>query len=474
MITCPFCNSLVETPASGTTRVLCPRCGERFPYRESEGSSPTEPVAPAANQTTADPDVPMPVRFSNRNIVLSILGVMTVMALVGLFMSLETVNFRRENDRHITKEQVIGIPLVIKVVAGLWMAGLVLVVVGVSQRGGAQTAGVDRSASDRRRWLFAGGLALAVLGIVLIIFSGPLRRRSSQLPGDVPSNQQSAVALAPAQLEAIRYLPADTNIVAGIHLANLLQTPETQALLDRIKFASFDLSAERVQKLTGLKREDLDHVVVGVKLEDEIVPRLTVLVRTRTRFDPEAVRAALHAVPTAESRRANRYHFKLDQPAVEIETWLLPEEKLLVFGLTRADVEAVSERPQEGVKHLAPALGKMLDVRLDPAARVWVVGNIDHWDRTLVSKMQNAGLAQKVRSFDVGLIPSKAPEKGLQLRADVNCVDAEGARAIAKYLNEHKPEGVELSLPEPQGDWLGMKAQIKPDDVSKLLPPRGQ
>jgi hypothetical protein len=475
-ITCPYCNAFVDAPASGTTRVLCPRCGERFPYHPSDSepvAGQNVPQAPPAAPAAADPDVPMPRRFSNYDVVLAILGVMFLMALVSLTLSLETVQFRRENDRHISKEQVVGVPLVIKVVAALWIGGLVLVLAGARPRRVRETvSGGLQPERPRMRWLVAGGFALAVLGAALLIFSGPLRRRSSQLPAYTEPTQAAARSVSPAQLEALGYLPPDTNVIAGVHLGELLQSADNRALLDQLKIGPIDLSPERIQKLTGLKREDIDYVVLGLRLEE--IPRITAIVRTRTHFDPHAVRTALHGVPSPKAERANRFSFKLAQPAIEVEAWLLPEHHLLIFGLTRADLDAVPAEPSERLKQLSPQLRQMVQLRLDPDARIWAAGNIEHWERTWISKAPNAALVQKVRSFGAGLIPGTPEAPHLKLRAEVNCVDADAARAVATYLTEHKPEGVELTLPEPQGDWVSLKAQLKGDDVSRWLTPKGE
>jgi hypothetical protein len=322
------------------------------------------------------------------------------------------------------------------------------------------------------RWLLAGGFALAVLGAALLIFSGPLRRRSSQLPAYTEPTPAAARSLAPAQLEALGYLPPDTNVVAGVHLGELLQSADNRALLDQLKVGPLDLNPERIQKLTGLKREDIDYVVLDLRLEE--IPRITAIVRTRTRFDPDAVRTALRGVPSAKAERANRFSFKLDQPAIEAEAWLLPEQHLLIFGLTRADIDAVPAEPSAGLKQLSPKLREMVQLRLDPDARIWAAGNIDHWERTWISKAPNAALVQKVRSFSAGLVPGPPEAPPFRLRAEVNCADADAARTVAKYLTEHKPESVELTLPEPQGDWVSLKAQLKGDDVTRWLTPKGE
>jgi hypothetical protein len=97
-LTCPYCNAPVPVPASGgqAGRLHCPRCGEPFPQRiraeptQANGyvPLPLEPPSPVPRSTTTG--------WSNRAVVRVLLGLMALMALIGLSFALWTKDFRNK------------------------------------------------------------------------------------------------------------------------------------------------------------------------------------------------------------------------------------------------------------------------------------------------------------------------------------------------------------------------------------------
>src|SRR5262245_35385379 len=86
--TCPFCNATVTRAG-----VPCPRCGELVPVKgEAAIAGATAYGAPA------EPPIP-PTGWTNRQIGLSVLGLMAFMAAVGLGYALKTVEWRRSHDK---------------------------------------------------------------------------------------------------------------------------------------------------------------------------------------------------------------------------------------------------------------------------------------------------------------------------------------------------------------------------------------
>jgi hypothetical protein len=97
---CPYCNARVgrTEPLGVGTRLSCPRCGESFAYRPPEEGANGR-AEPAAGPLAPDAVTPPPThRVSNRRLALRVLGVMGLMAVLGLTWALATVGFRRAND----------------------------------------------------------------------------------------------------------------------------------------------------------------------------------------------------------------------------------------------------------------------------------------------------------------------------------------------------------------------------------------
>jgi hypothetical protein len=86
--TCPFCNATVSRAGAP-----CPRCGELVPARAGEA-----PASATANGETAPLPAP-PSGWTNRQVGLTVLGLMAFAAAVGLGYALKTVEWRRSHDK---------------------------------------------------------------------------------------------------------------------------------------------------------------------------------------------------------------------------------------------------------------------------------------------------------------------------------------------------------------------------------------
>lgn len=124
-LACPYCNAFVRVPADlvAGQRLPCPRCGEVFPYRPraENGSTVGQPVQATAVYPSAAGLLTARRRRPNWLIAVSVLGLMAVMAGVGLFWSLKTVPDRRGRDR---KEPVGYLPSDCDLVLGVHVTKL--------------------------------------------------------------------------------------------------------------------------------------------------------------------------------------------------------------------------------------------------------------------------------------------------------------------------------------------------------------
>jgi hypothetical protein len=110
---CPYCNTRVaqSVPMHAGERVNCPRCGESFAYRPPEEGVNGQGEGTAglpAHFAAAKPA--SPPRASNRKTALCVLGIMGLMAALGLTWALATVGFRRANDTKNRRNDVIVPP----------------------------------------------------------------------------------------------------------------------------------------------------------------------------------------------------------------------------------------------------------------------------------------------------------------------------------------------------------------------------
>ena len=95
----------------------------------------------------------------------------------------------------------------------------------------------------------------------------------------------------------------DTSIVLGVHLRELMASPTGKSLLTQpFDVGGVPVRVETLADWTGFKRDEIDHLVLGVNAEKTIpLPTLIVRLRQEVQEDDFATqRLAAHAPSTAE------------------------------------------------------------------------------------------------------------------------------------------------------------------------------
>ncbi len=467
-LTCPYCNSPAQVPP-GTQpgqRVVCRRCGESFPYR---GVAVAEPL-PAPAPTTSPLPAPAPRRRSNALVASGILGVMLLLALVALTFALQTVDVRRDHDAALPKSRAVAIPAIMRVLLGLYVVGLVAALLWGWNRG-------ERAAGGRTLWQRLTVPALAVVTLVaagsaIVMLQGRPARQ-----GTVERETPAVARVAPAELPALGYLPPGTNAVVAVHVAEALQTPAGKDLLARLRLGDGSL-----ETWTGLKLADLDHAALGLTLDEQILPRMTLVVRTLRPYDAERVRGALKAGRGSERGGKTLYRFAPEQFGLDAYLWCAGASTLVVARKPE-DFDRIPATPVRGVDHLPEALRSVLTTRLGPSAQVWAAGHVDGWEK-VGAQLLLAPLfgpdwetVRGVRTAGASLLC----DDGVTLDASVRCADEAAATALRKYLTPR--DGAEgkgakaLGLrpdAEPmlrefartlktaqEGDWVTVQAKAK-------------
>ncbi len=395
--TCPYCNAFVSVAAGASPgqRVPCPRCGEAFtlrqpPSAESAGVQVVPAVFTAPPGVDIDVDRRLQVGSRKRITAAAVLGVMGLMAAVGLAYALHTVHDRRAHDTAMPP---------------------------------------------------------------------PHRRSPLQ---DLPTAPTPAVT-PPAALEALRWLPPDVTVVAGVQVAELRQTDAGRDLMNHLfRVGKVDINADLLERWTGLKPEEIDHLVLGVKADEGIPPPAVLVVRTLRPYDAEAVRSALSAEPAPPVGAKTLYQCKPGDGGLRPWLWCA-DERTLVFGLFEKHLEAVPDKPAAGLERLPAEVRTLLEERLDSAGPAWVVGHAADWRKTAVALLLG-GLAEKdadllghLRDFALQL----QTERPAKLLASVQCDDADAARALETRLMAAKPADADWKAAR-EGPWLTLQLRGDP------------
>src|SRR5262245_3164719 len=216
-LSCPYCNALVIPPAGAQPgqRVPCARCGETFSLPASFASTPQDasPLPTADAQPSLAP--PQPQRWPNALVAAIVVGCMMLLAALVLQFALLTKEDRRNNDFWPTRQGRVPLRFVLAMLTVLVSAGVTFV---LYRRRVPERAERSRLVAALILW----GSAAVTVAVILL--------RGAAWDDDGALDPVHPVA--PAELEALRYLPGDTDLIAGGHVGELLESPESEKLLD--------------------------------------------------------------------------------------------------------------------------------------------------------------------------------------------------------------------------------------------------
>lgn len=426
-LSCPYCNSTV-VPAPGTQpgqRLTCHRCGESFPYRgqavEFTSLPPqvTTPVDPPQRPTK-------PRRPSNALVLLALLGVMTLMALVTWYFVQNTVDIRRAHDESLPKSRAVAIPVSLRVLLGGYVVGLVAIILwGWSQRERL----AERTLLQKLAMPVLTAVVLTLFAATLVLLEGrPARPTTSVEP---PSTVKR---IPPSQLPALGYLLPGTNTVLALHVAEAQETAAGRNALKQLRLG--EVGAESLEKWCGIKLDDMDHVALGVIIDDQFPPRMALAVHTRQPYDAELVRTTLKAGRTTERGGKTLHRFDLGQFGLDALLWCV-NDRTLIVSRHLEDFDRIPAEPRSNPDHLAEPLRAYLTERMGPSAQVWIAGHVDGWDKGGMQLLlmgllkQNAPMVSSLRTFGAWAVC----DEGLTLNGSVRCVDEPAATKLKEWLN---------------------------------------
>jgi len=286
----------------------------------------------------------------------------------------------------------------------------------------------------------------------------------------------------PARLAALGYLPADTRIIAAIHVAEAQLTPAGKAFIDQAALGGTGMSMADVERDVGISRDNIDHVVLGVRLLDKQLPHPILIVQTRQPYDPHQVLLALKARPKIDTSREHKrpekdiYPFTLQKPSLAAFVWPAAPTTLVVT-IFQEDMATISNERAVDMEQLPEALQGFIRERLPLGTPAWVAGHASNWDT--LGLLPASGLSEEsqkvigtIRTFGLWL----RLDDQVELRGALQCSDAAGAELVDKALTralsrDNNYLNVLGSGPEARqvADELAKSLQIKQTDALVTL-----
>jgi hypothetical protein len=294
---------------------------------------------------------------------------------------------------------------------------------------------------------------MAAIGLAFAWFTTENRRQRDHLGQTSAPSSPPVSAVAPAKLAGLGYLPEGTEAIIGIHVAELMAQPDSRSILRLMREDRVNFGVYRLEEVTGLRLEDLDHIVLGVH-----GLRAFLVVQTRRPYDPEEIRENLEVSTSIQRGHRMLYTFPLEQTLFKGTLWCA-SERTLVFALRPADLDAVPDKPTTDLERFPTPVQEYLRKELREGTPVWVAGFSNKWDDILGLLLlglpdADRQIVMQVNAFCGWL---RCNDRKLTGRVDVRCSDAAGAENLDRYL-----EGLNtLQLPKMAQKWPRAAALAK-------------
>jgi hypothetical protein len=322
---------------------------------------------------------------------------------------------------------------------------------------------------------------MATAGLVLALMTVPERRandtglkarahRPLAPPHEVPAEPLARV-VAPHKLAALGYLPRDTGLIVGVHVAELQALPVGQRLLhEPFTFGKASLNVDAYAERIGLRLEDLDHLVVGLVMDQSLLPRLTMVLRTRNDFEPEELRVRLKGERVASAD--GRVIFRFSPPGRKLPFYMYcPDRRTAAIALVAEQLEAVPAQPVAGLAQLPRELQELLRTRSEPTSPLWVAGHVDNWSkspaRLVVTKKEDMERLTSLQTFGIWA----EFERAVTVKGALRCKDAAAAKALDDSLRAPRRAANPSLKTVLDGPWLTLQVQVDLASIQKPVLP---
>jgi hypothetical protein len=393
-----------------------------------------------------------------------ILAGMALLAGLTLVYALNTESVRRGHDFHKPPPHPLTVPFIVRFALGVYVFALMYALVrGWTRRDTPAPPSVKTTWFSR--WTIP---VVALIGLLLVV----LVIQTSQKPEPEPEptrGRLTVAATAPADLPGLAYLPVDTDMAAAVHVAEVMQTDagkQAVALLELV-------AKSDVESWTGLKTEDVDHLVIGFD-GSKGFSEGTLVVRTRQPYNLAEIRKAFASRPMPQHGHKPVYSLapRKDTNAL---LWCADERTLVVVFKVQGqpDFGAVPTKPRAGKDRLPPPLLTLFQERpLGSGNPVWLAGSSPDAGvmKQLLSALPlgpaNGNVLSRLRSVRAGL----RFDPVLAVNADLETQDAASAEELERLLRRRKGKGTALKVIHKPGDkWVSVEAKFQGEAWGKML-----
>jgi hypothetical protein len=310
-------------------------------------------------------------------------------------------------------------------------------------------------------------VGMACVGLALALFTTSARRAHDTGRAGSPSPPPASPPQAP--------LP-EYQVIAAIEVGKARQRPAGRELIEQLVPGRGGLPG--LGEGSGLTLDNLDHVVVGLRLNEDRPDRplrgLTVVAHTRTPIDLTALRVRLQAGPPIERAGKTIYPLNLLLPGL----LRCDDDRTVAIALRldgtkpEADLDRVALSPSPAQDNLAADLQPFLREAEARGAVAWTAGQAEKGE-TLARGLPRGVLKPADREALAGVRVFAAAlelDEAVTLRATFRCRDSAAATAFRSLLDRWGAKGPDAVVQEKDA-WVTLRLRTTPQALAKA---RGQ
>jgi hypothetical protein len=296
-------------------------------------------------------------------------------------------------------------------------------------------------------------LGMAGLGLTFALKTIGVRRANDSKGVQPPEPAADSRPLPPAEWPGLGYLPGDVHAVAGIRVADALDTAAGRALLEQLGLAD-------VKKTTilGISPVNVDYLMFGASLRT-LPPRVTAVVRG-------SIADAFASGRLVDHHGKTLHRTKLWATGPEGVIWRA-DRQTLIAALLPEDLDRVTAKPQ------AAPLPELME-RLDPAAMAWLVAKLDATNPAFGFAMPYLPPAEhdartKLEALAVSIRPDGSK---LTLTVQLRGKDAASGEVLAKAAADSLTKIGVTAERKLDGNWQNVTATAEAENLAGWLRPR--
>jgi len=352
-----------------------------------------------------------------------------------------------------------------------------------SARGTDAAPAPERGPSNRRLALIVLALmaCMAALSLVYALRTTDFRRSNDRKKSD---RADPVVLRSPLELSGLDYLPLHCDVLAGIHVAQLLQHKEARKWLQSPRGMFFDWTVGQVERWTTLKAQDLDEITVGIVLSGE-TPWAVLVAQTKLAHALQiGMKEKGSVARPSQWQHRGRPVFRAPLDTVGERALWCAGDKTLVFVLKadKVEDEDLLQIPEPTPKTSARSetLDEIMGRRLRGPQLLWVAADLSKLATPVpvltFLPARESNLLSKIEAFGLGLSHQEEPA----LMGHFKLKKTSDVRAVTEYLESFTSETIlanRVEVPPPQAKlpdalWLTWQLRAMTSALPKLFEQR--